>query len=47
MSVVKVTRKEGLISVKLLPPPTPGEVVGREEYRKMLEELEKTRRRWR
>jgi len=44
---VQVTEEGGVISVKLLPPPTPGEVVGQEAYQKILGELEEARRRWR
>jgi AbrB family looped-hinge helix DNA binding protein len=37
---------EGLL-LQPIPPPESGEVVGEEEYQKMLEELEQTRRCWR
>lgn len=37
---------EGIL-LRPLPPPEPGDVVGEEEYRRLLEELEQTRRRWR
>jgi len=37
---------EGIL-LQPLPPPEPGEVVGEEEYRRMVEELEQERRRWR
>ena len=37
---------EGIL-LQPIPPQEPGDVVGEEEYRKMLEELEQARRCWR
>lgn len=37
---------EGIL-LQPLPPPEPGEVVGEEEHRRMVKELEQARRRWR
>ena len=37
---------EGIL-LQPIPPPEPGDVVGEEEHRKMLEELDQARRCWR
>lgn len=37
---------EGIL-LQPIPPPEPGEVIGEEEYHRMVEELEQIRRRWR
>jgi len=46
-AVLEVKEHPQGILLQPLPPPEPGNVVGEEEYRKLIEELEQTRRRWR
>jgi len=46
-AVLEVKEHPQGILLQPLPPPKPGNVIGEEEYRKLIEELEQTRRRWR
>lgn len=46
-TIVEVKEHPEGILLRHLPPPEPGNVVGEEEYRGLMEELEQTRRRWR
>ena len=45
--ILDAKAENGAIVLKPLPPIEPGEVVGEEEHKKILEELEALRRRWR
>jgi len=46
MHVTKATRNEK-ITIKKLNIPKPGKPIGRDEYMKIINELEKTRKNWR
>ena len=46
-AILDVKAEDGAIIMKPLPPIEPGEVVGEEEYKKIIAELDKSRRNWR
>jgi len=46
-TIIEVKEHPEGILLRPLPPPEPGNVVGEEEYRGLIEELEQTRWRWR
>jgi hypothetical protein len=45
--LLDVNDKDGEITLKPVPPIEPGPVVGEEEYKKIIAELEDRRRHWR
>jgi AbrB family looped-hinge helix DNA binding protein len=46
-AILDITTQDGTIILKPAPPIEPGEVVGEEEYKKIIAELDKGRRNWR
>jgi AbrB family looped-hinge helix DNA binding protein len=46
-AILEITKEDDKIILKPLPPIEPGEVVGEEEYKKIIAELEERRRNWR
>ncbi len=46
-AILEITTKLGEIVLKPLPPIEPGKPVGEEEHKKIIEELDALRRKWR
>ena len=46
-TILRVKEHPEGILLQPIPPPEPGEVIGEEEHRRILEELEQARRLWR
>ncbi|MCS4538794.1 MAG: AbrB/MazE/SpoVT family DNA-binding domain-containing protein [Thaumarchaeota archaeon] len=46
-TILEVSERPEGILLRPLPPPKPGEVVGEETYRRLVQELDSLRRRWR
>jgi AbrB family looped-hinge helix DNA binding protein len=46
-TILEITKEDDKIILKPLPPIESGEVVGEEEYKKIIAELEERRRNWR
>ena len=46
-AILDIKAEDGAIIMKLTPPIEPGEVVGEEEHKKIIEELDRVRRNWR
>jgi AbrB family looped-hinge helix DNA binding protein len=46
-AILEIAKEDDKIVLKPLPPIEPGEVVGEEEYKKIIAELDQGRRNWR
>jgi bifunctional DNA-binding transcriptional regulator/antitoxin component of YhaV-PrlF toxin-antitoxin module len=46
-AILDIKAEDGTIIMTLTPPIEPGEVVGEEEYKKIIDELDARRRNWR